>query len=233
MNEGKKKRMKRGGFTLIELIISFALTAILMTSAAMVLSSYMRAFIWCNAAIQSRTVSDILMDTISAELNSAIDAQAIPVPESGGGESVSDIAISLSDYSEGAYRKIILVDSRGNNLQIAKSDVFVEDDKNIPDDDNIKKLNDEERNRLVLRYIQYAIDSNGIKTDNKRKQMNWQYGVEAYKGNIVTQLGFNQIGDDSLIRVTLTMKNEKTEQEYELNRIVECYNIPSEKISKT
>lgn len=208
------------GFTMIELIITFVLTAILMTSAAMVLSSYMRSYILCNAMIQQKSISDILMETIVGELSQATDGVAYPHKQA---EDVTYDKVLILAGKRGdteKYDKILFVNKNGNNLEIAKSGIFKDKNGNVLEPGNI-----------LLRYTTY--NAEGIKDSPKiLRTVDWNYSDAVYKGNTVDDLTFEFVGSmpeteksTILIKITLVLENNKTKSKYETSRIVECYNL--------
>lgn len=212
------------GFTMIELIITFVLTAILMTSAAMVLSSYMRSYILCNAMIQQKSISDILMETIVGELSQATDGVAYPHKQAeDGSEDVTYDKVLILAGKRGdteKYDKILFVNKNGNNLEIGQSKVF-----------NDKNENSLEQGNILLRYTTY--NAEGIKDSPKiLRTVDWNYSDAVYKGNTVDDLTFEFVGSmpeteksTILIKITLILENNKTKSKYETSRIVECYNL--------
>ena len=67
----KRLWKNRGGFTLVEIIVTFTLTAIFMSSAALVLSTFMRSHAVANAVATEQNVAAIVMDTITSNLDGA------------------------------------------------------------------------------------------------------------------------------------------------------------------
>lgn len=59
------------GYTLVELMVSFTLTAIFMTAAVLVMSSFLKVYYRTNNIAQTTSVSDMLMENITSELSLA------------------------------------------------------------------------------------------------------------------------------------------------------------------
>lgn len=67
----KRLRKNCRGFTLVEIIVTFALTALFMSSAALVLSSFMHSHVVADAVAREQNVASIVMNTVTSELSAA------------------------------------------------------------------------------------------------------------------------------------------------------------------
>lgn len=102
------------GFTLVELMVSFTLTAIFMTAAVLVMSSFLKVYYRTNNISQSTSVADMLMENISSELSLAKQ-------DSWSGKTEEKEAIRITRNSDGKdtidYR-----DKNGNAVQMTVKD---------------------------------------------------------------------------------------------------------------
>ncbi|MCP1110959.1 type II secretion system protein [Ohessyouella blattaphilus] len=73
---------KKRGYTLVELIVSFALIGIFMVTAGMVLANAYKVHTEISNLSKAQTVSDMILESISSELSSA-KAYPLPAPDSG------------------------------------------------------------------------------------------------------------------------------------------------------
>lgn len=64
------------GYTLVELIVVFALTAVFITAATMTTGVFMRIFLKVNTMSHAQTVASTLMETLDSQLSSAAAASA-------------------------------------------------------------------------------------------------------------------------------------------------------------
>lgn len=70
----RQKKKNRKGYTLVELIVVFALTAVFMTAAVMMLGAAMRVFHRVQNLSHAQTVADTLMEHMVSELSAAVNA---------------------------------------------------------------------------------------------------------------------------------------------------------------
>lgn len=72
-----KKKKDRGGYTLIELIVVFALIGMFMASLTTVAVYYMRTFLRVTASGNTQIAADTVMETIAGELSAAANRQTM------------------------------------------------------------------------------------------------------------------------------------------------------------
>lgn len=99
----KKIRKNKKGFTLVELMVSFTLTAIFMTAAVLVMSSFLKVYYRTNNIAQSTSISDMLQETVSNELSLA------------GRRDTESIKISKGDDGKDSVK---YMDKNGNNVEL-------------------------------------------------------------------------------------------------------------------
>ncbi len=67
----KKLREDCGGFTLVEIIVTFALTALFMGSATLVMSSFVKSHTTASAVAREQAVATVLMENVTGGLSAA------------------------------------------------------------------------------------------------------------------------------------------------------------------
>ncbi len=66
------------GTTLVEMIVCFALLAILMVAATEIIHSAMRTYTWVKQSTTGQEISDLICDKIEADLSGAVTKRQIP-----------------------------------------------------------------------------------------------------------------------------------------------------------
>lgn len=204
-----KKRTDSQGMTLIELIVTFAVAAIFMTAAAMLIAPATKMTLRIKGMNRVHSDAAIIMETVVNELSYAdsyLEDGAADIP-----------AIKLSDpyppgdAYEGYYRQAAYSDKGGNPAVISVTS----------DDDTGGK------GRLQIVYD--AIKSDDGTDTEIRKEIDWSYGKGLYRDNEIT-LGFRKKPDKNIITVRLTVTNTISEYSYTQETDVRCMNIKAEKI---
>ena len=187
-NNGVRENKK--GYTLIELVVTFALIGIFMTAAIVTLTSFMRIYTRVSSVSRAQTVADMLTQTLVSELESAYDKGAGSVIiEAGAGSGTGSVSF---ENREGIPLKIYT----------------------NPD------------GYLILDY-ETVTDSSGTVVS---EAVDWYYGEENYMGTKITQLGFEQVPDTNLIKLTLELTHQKTGYFYTTEKVFPCYNLRADDI---
>ncbi len=229
------------GFTLVEIIVTFALTAIFMSAAAMVLSSFMHSHAVANAVATEQDVAGIVMDTITGELSAA---RCVGTPFKS-----SDYAFaageeppvsSLTEETDKDACQLLLVNS-GSNSEVW----FLDGDTGNLVKMYVKSAEDG-KNYLALKY--YLPKAIGAADDVLSETADWQLGASVYQNCSVT--GFhvkheqlhqkNPDGtsgppmDNSCLTVTLVLENQMAGDgnHFTMTRTLDCYNLAPENIQK-
>lgn len=178
------------GFTLVELIVTFAMIGIFITSATVLIGSAIRIHSRVTNLTKAQTVADTIMETIIGETAGALNA---PVPENAEGTAC------LIEKGSGDKDRLYYTDKNGNPVTL-----YVD-------------AADGSAGLLKLQYTGLS-------------EADWYYGAETYMNNYISKLQFEQLEGENLIRVTLGLRNKSTGYEFEMSRIVECYNLTGEVI---
>ncbi|MDO5135973.1 MAG: type II secretion system protein [Eubacteriales bacterium] len=213
----KRKKNSSKGFTLVELIVSFALTGLLLASASAVLANYGINTADMTAISQSELAASNLMDAIRAELMYAADYD-------GWYENADDdIKSYVSGKREGdAPKKIDVLIANGS-----KSIYFANRLGTL-----VKiSCND---GRLSIRYGNPGGGSGNL---GSRSTVDWDFGSGVYMANSINRLNFERITteetppkDTSVIKVTLVLENGKNGYRATRESCIECFNVPPTKI---
>lgn len=193
--------MKTKGFTLVELIVTFAIFTLLMGSVAAILPNFAKQYSYVQNSVQTDKIGTTLLDLIESEL------------------SYADQIYSIS--TEGNYSTI---EYRDSNLIYVRMGV-VDNLKQIYEIDDVP-ITDSQKNYLksgLLTLIYYPIDSSS-------KSSVWGYTSNYYVKNVIDSFIVEEAGDefrDNILKVTLTLKHNETGQEKTFTRYIECKNVSS------
>lgn len=129
-----QKHRSRGGYTLVELITSFALLAVLMTAGIMITGAFLKIYTRANSLLLATNLSDTLAQTVSAELAGAAstpwssdpDASADVLLADGCVLFHSEAGLPVAIYAQDGYLKIRYYAVPGGNGMIDPEDVFWE-----------------------------------------------------------------------------------------------------------
>lgn len=190
--------MKTKGFTLVELIVTFAIFALLMGSVAAILPNFAKQYSYVQNSVQTDKIGTTLLDLIESELSYADQIYSISTP---------------GNYSTIEYRD--------SNLIYVRMGV-VDDLKQIYEIDDVP-IKDSQKNYLesgLLALIYYPIDSSS-------KSSVWGYTSNYYVKNVIDSFIVERAGGefrDNILKVTLTLKHSETGQTKTFTRYVECKN---------
>lgn len=213
----KRKKNSSKGFTLVELIVSFALTGLLLASASVVLANYGINTADMTAISQSELAASNLMDAIRAELMYAADYDGWY------GNAEEPIKEYVGELGEGDDPK--------------KIDVLIADGKKSIYFANrlgtLVKISCDGR-RLSIRY---GNPGGGSGNSGIRNVVNWDFGSGVYMANSIKELKFERVTteetppkDTSVIKVTLVLENGKNGYRAIRESCIECFNVPPTKI---
>lgn len=193
--------MKTKGFTLVELIVTFAIFTLLMGSVAAILPNFAKQYSYVQNSVQTDKIGTTLLDLIESELSYADQIYSIS---------------TAGNYSTIEYRD--------SNLIYVRMGV-VDNLKQIYEIDDVP-ITDSQKNYLksgLLTLIYYPIDSSS-------KSSVWGYTSNYYVKNVIDSFIVEEAGDefrDNILKVTLTLKHNETGQEKTFTRYIECKNVSS------
>lgn len=202
--------------TLVELIVTFAVAAIFMAAAAMLVVPATKMTLEVKAMNRIHDDAAIIMETIVNELSYA-------GTYAGGSIQLTDVIIAdpaddLCDYN-GYYREVKYRDKGGNPAVMRVTTAA---------DTEAAALVGE--GKLLIVYDQIEDDVTG--NSPIREKIDWSYGKGLYRDNEI-RLGFQKKADDkNIITVRLTVINTTSGYSYTQETDVRCINATAGKIQK-
>lgn len=193
--------MQNKGFTLVELIVTFAIFSLLMASVAAILPSFAKQYSYVQNSVQVDKIGTTLLDLIESEL------------------SYADTVLDIKESNNNS-----VVEYRNNKL--IKVRMGVVDADNAIYNNIEPAVSDEQKNYLaegLLVLVYYPVDS--ISSPSV-----WGYTENYYVKNHITSFRVEKASDvyrDNILKITLTLKHDETGQEKTFTRYIECKNISS------
>ena len=195
--------MQNKGFTLVELIVTFAIFSLLMASVAAILPNFAKQYSYVQNSVQVDKIGTTLLDLIESELS---------------------YADAVLDRSKKDSNENSVVEYRNNNLIKVRMGV-VDEDNTIYN--NIEPaVSDEQKNYLaegLLVLVYYPVDSTSSPSV-------WGYTENYYVKNHITSFKIEKASNvyrDNILKITLTLKHDETGQEKTFTRYIECKNVSS------
>lgn len=204
----------RGGVTLLELIVTFALISLFVVLSCQVMASAMNLYHKIQGISYGRQVSDTLMDKIVGEIAGAqVSIKQVTGQETEKADLSSEYTLVIDD--DGG--KIDLYDGTG-------SPIYITSDKYTTSDIN----------QLIIHYYRVESTQEGSEKKVIYEPVNWTFDEKVYLGYEIEKLQFS-LADPSgekylpnVIRIDLTLKHKQNKySKFSTTRYVECYNFQS------
>jgi len=197
------KRMKRtysanGGFTLVEVIVSFALLAVLLATALTVLISFSNVYVRVSNLVKARSVASIIAEDIESELSC-----------SSGEVRIYENAEALENKETAESGIVIKCRDKNHNQLIMSAEAY-------PPEENDAESRAGEYTKL------YREIKSGEVTINP--ETTWYYPSKTYMGMKITSLTFEYKGGN-YIKMTLKVSAGGNGTEYVTSRYIECFNL--------
>lgn len=207
---GRKQRQlnKDTGFTLVELIVCFALLGIFMVCAMLIISSVMGIYYHAKGVDTVRQVADMVATKVVGEIEGAVTGADVNDTEvSGIGSTVdSRITAGAMEYmaigDDGSY--IDFYDRTGSHVKISVVDDY-----------------------LDIYYYPVVVDG-GTGTKPGRG-VDWTFDPKTYQGYKVSSMTFTHVGGN-IIRLELVIHSDKY-GDYTGTQYIECYNFTDADVS--
>ena len=193
--------MKNKGFTLVELIVTFAIFSLLMASVAAILPNFAKQYSYVQNSVQVDKIGTTLLDLIESEL------------------SYADTVLDIKESNNNS-----VVEYRNSNLIKVRMGIVDADNaiyNNIEPAVSNEQKNYLDKGLLVLVY--YPVDSTSSPSV-------WGYTENYYIKNRIISFKVEKASDvyrDNILKITLTLKHDETGQEKTFTRYIECKNISS------
>lgn len=196
--------------TLVELIVTFAVAAIFMAAAAMLVVPATKMTLEVKAMNRVHDDAAIIMETIVNELSYA-------GTYAGGSIQLTDV-INVADPADDYYYREVKYSDKGGNSAVMRV--------TTADDTEAAALVGE--GKLLIVYDQIE-DDDGTSI---REKIDWSYGKGLYRDNEI-RLGFQKKADDkNIITVRLTVINTTSGYSYTQETDVRCINVTAEEIQE-
>lgn len=211
VRQDTKRKKNSKGMTLVEMIVTFAVAAIFMAAAAMLVVPAMKMTLEVKGMNRVHDDAAIIMETIVEELSYANCY-------TGEGYTEGNIAYikltdkypvtDLSDPWYGYYQKI-KYDSKGGTPAVMSV---------------TETAAAEGSGRLLITYEEIKDDEDNV----LQEKIDWSYGKELYGDNEI-KLGFKASGQ-RYIQVRLTVTNTASGYSYTQETYVRCINVDGSSI---
>ncbi len=187
------------GFSLVELIVSFALLSIFMTAACTLLTNYMKLYTQINTMALGENVAETIMNTIEDCLSDStyvkiLEKKRSPRPGEGADMIPNDMVVYKTP--------------NGNAVTIYAYDPTIPEEEN----DGI----------LRLLYNEADFDDGSAEKWSLGKETYMKYRIKSIDFETETATA------DNLVSVLLKIQNTQTGSVTERKKLIECYNIKSE-----
>ncbi len=185
----KQKNQNRKGYTIIELVVSFALAGLFLSGAGMLLAQSMNRHYQMNLRIDMISVSQVILDKITGELAAA--------------------------KNNGHASTFVRLSSKGSTGRPA---VFFISREAVPAE--LTWINEEGHGGILL-FFQTKL------TDGETITEQWAFDSKLYQGCVIEALDFTQLERNdgrptNIIKVSLTLRHQKTGILYSESRCVPC-----------
>lgn len=204
----RKKHLNNDGFTLIELIVTFALLGLFMVAASKVISDTVSIYYKAKSIQTGMQVSSVINTKISGEIEGALVGGVI--------EGDANASIRISDDGS----KIELNDNAGSHIYITT-----------------EKDSESNKSYMLIYYYPIANEDEETGKVTVDKGSKWTFDKKSYMGYEIKELKFEKLSelDDAsdpdhglyngnIIRMTLTLHSDRY-GDYTTTTYIECYNF--------
>lgn len=187
------------GYTLVELIVTFALTALFISSATLVLTTHMKLSTHMRDLSQQQILADTLLNDMENKLSNCVKDR----PNITEGDEIDKIHFLDINY----YPTDITV----NTDEYRKGE----------------HIGNEVSGAVVLYIYDKVKPSDESAPESSHDYVYWAYPSATYTNNEVTGLKIEFVGesDKVVVKITLKLKNQRTGAIYTDIRYAECYNL--------
>lgn len=204
----KKLFRNKKGFTLVELVVVFALTGIMISASAVVMTKFAQTFVQANALSREQAVASTVMESLTSKLGAAKESGATFPSEAPA--SSDDCALRLT--TQGANSAVWFIDQRNYAVKM-----YVENG--------------------YLRFTYYGVSAEDDTDGNGDGMVTTGLGEEAYHNCKITGLSISRMSGgtadkNNCLTVELKMTNEYLggAHTYTMKRTFACYNLSEKDI---
>lgn len=228
------------GFTLVEIMVTFILTGIFMSAAAMALSTFMRSHTVASAVATEQSVASIVMETAADALSAASgsrnsfsdDTSSFHPPAC---ESVRSPSEDLDGTEKDDCSLLVRAGNKGSEVWYVDGET-----------DNVVRMyvKDVEENGESKGYLamDYYIRPEDTATPGEWKKSPWQLGTGVYQHCSIEGFTVDMVHlshpsgasteNSSCLSITLVLKNKLAgdDHTFTLKRAFDCYNLAPKNI---
>lgn len=201
--------MNKKGFTLVELIVSFAILMILLGGVVALLPAFFNQYNHVQNTARTQSIGTTLLELLEGQLGYATSTINIVTTKS------DDYDIIEFDDKDGNEVKLsVLTDSFKEYLN--NSENYIIDKGN-------NKL---DKDLFIFHYTETKSVENADKT--LRDAVNWGYNTDFYMNNIVKEFHVQPAGNEyrrNVLQVSFTLINSRNGMENKFTRLIECSNF--------
>lgn len=201
--------MNKKGFTLVELIVSFAVLMILLGGVVALLPTFFNQYNHVQNTARTQSIGTTLLEMLEGQLGYATSTINIITTKS------DDYDIIEFDDKDGNEVKLsVLTDGFKEYLDTGENYVI--------DESNNKLDND----LFIFHYSETKSVENVDKT--LRDAVNWGYNTDFYMNNIVKEFHVEPAGSEyrkNVLRISFILMNSRNGMESKFVRLIECSNF--------
>lgn len=205
---------QRSGVTLVELVVTFALLTIFLTSTCLVMADGIKVYHKLRALSEAGQVSDTLMDKICTMVEGA--KATSPVEMRGDG--------SILSFTEKTGSSVCITTTR-HWKEIGDTDTESSNYRHPDKYDGTDNL------VVIYYYAVFDQDTSDAVRKNKYQAVDWMFDEAVYMDYTVKSLTFQWADEDggeypeNVVQVQLVIESPRY-GEYTAARYVRCYNLP-------
>lgn len=218
----------RRGFTLVELIVSFTLTAMLVTASSVALGSAYSVWLHVMSVNRAASVAGILVDELTSEISTMSDVGRQKI-ESDGAETVICDEYGISIDGTGSFNYLTYTDENGHPAVLAASSFkYAGAAEGGSAQSLVEKTLDDGLLHIYYKSVSSADgEASDVSESAGYSDIDWHYDANTYMGNRITKLLFSREPDaDRVYKVELELTNQLTGYVYSTTRYIKCYNLP-------
>lgn len=205
-------KINKKGFTLVELIVSFTVLAILLGSVIALLPSFYNQYNHVQNTARTQSIGTTLLELLESQL----------------GYATSNINILTTINDD--YDIVEFDDKDGNEVKLSVVTDSYKDyllDEKIGEGYDLNESNNKLADNLfIFHYTETKVTDGTDKT--LRDAVNWGYNSDFYMNNIVKEFHVEPAGSEyrkNVLRISFVLMNSRNGMEIKFTRLIECSNF--------